>query len=414
MSAVTSGISEKTQRLAVPSVGHELHTWHIASELPVSRTKRSQGNGQYESTVPATLADVEFALPQSLGADVEEAAYALAAFDSYAAARLGAGSRVLGPMSAVLLRTEAASSSQIEQLTVGAKNLALETLLEGSSENAKVVVGNVRAMEAALNLGKDMNEANILAMHRALLLAQHGWEAEAGHYRRQLVWVGTNSYSPLGASHVAPQAELVERAMRDLLAFIARDDMPVIAQCAIAHAQFETIHPFADGNGRCGRALVYAILRNKGMAQQATPPISAGLLRQTERYFEALTAYREGDAAPIVDQFAQACLFAAGSGRRLIDALVEQLDLAREKLNGVRSDSPAWKVLPHLVAQPVVNTRYLRENAGMSKPQAERAIKQLGELGILTPRSGKQRNVLWEHRGILDVLDEYAAGLRRG
>lgn len=80
----------------------------------------------------------------------------------------------------------------------------------------------------------------------------------------------------------------------------------------------------------------------------------------------------------------------------------------------MRSDSPAWKVLPHLVAQPVVSTRYLREDIGMSKPQAEQAIKQLGELGILAPRSGKQRNVLWEHRGILGVLEGYAEGLRRG
>jgi Fic family protein len=86
-----------------------------------------------------------------------------------------------------------------------------------------------------------------------------------------------NGYSPLGASHVAPQAELIERSMQDLFAFITPDDMPVIAQCAIACAQFETIHPFADGNGRCGRALVYVILRNKGMAQQTTPPISTGL-----------------------------------------------------------------------------------------------------------------------------------------
>lgn len=79
--------------------------------------------------------------------------------------------------------------------------------------------------------------------------------------------------------------------------------------------------------------------------------------------------------------------------------------MAREKLNGVRSDSPAWKVLPHLIAQQVVNTRYLREGVDMGKPQAERAIKQLAELGILAPRSGKQRNVLWEYRGILDVLE---------
>jgi len=202
--------------------------------------------------------------------------------------------------------------------------------------------------------------------------------------------------------------------MADLLEFIERDDLPVVAQCAIAHAQFETIHPFADGNGRCGRALVHAILRNKGLSRNTAPPVSAGLLRDTEDYFAALTLFREGDASPIVRRFAEACRFAATSGRKLIDDLCEQLDEARADLYGVRSDAAVWRVLPNLIAQPIINTRYLQKTLGLSKPQAERAIKTLTERGVVVARTGKQRNVVYEHRGILDVLDEYAAGLRRG
>lgn len=402
-----------SERFEVPSVGREQHVWHISDDAPVSRSKRSKGNGPYESTVPATLAEVNLHLPADLGADAEDAATALTYFDAYAAATLGTGSHVLGPMSAVLLRTEATSSSQIEHLTVGAKNLALQTLDGAGSENAAVVVGNVRAMEAALELGRDMSERNILAMHQALLLAQDGWQSQAGRYRETLVWVGVNGYSPVGASHVAPQAELVPEAMNDLMAFIERDDIPVVVQCAIAHAQFETIHPFADGNGRCGRALVHAILRNKGLVTSTTPPVSAGLLRHTEEYFDALTSYRAGDARPIVEQFAEACRFAASSGRALIDDLASQLDEARVALEGVRADAAAWKVLPQLIAQPIVNARYLQETLGLSKPQSERALTTLAERGILTPRSGRQRNVVWQHQGIIDVLDDYAEGLRR-
>ncbi|PST46750.1 cell filamentation protein Fic [Bifidobacterium callitrichos] len=363
--------------------------------------------------VPARLASLELSISAALSADVEEAAGALSRFDMYAASRLGAGNHVLGPMSAVLLRTEATSSSQIEHLTVGAKNLALETIHESSSDNAAIVVGNVRAMEAALRLSKDMDEEHVLAMHRALMLAQPGWEEEAGRYRDRLVWVGTDSYSPRGASHVAPQAELIPAAMRDLLAFIARDDLPVIVQCAMAHAQFETIHPFSDGNGRCGRALVHAILQNKGLVHATTPPVSAGLLRRTDSYFDALTAFRNGDAEPIVESFVEACLFAASSGERLIDDLTHQLDLAREQLQGTRSDSPVWRVLPQLIEQPIVTTKYLCEALGLSKSQSERAIRRMESAGVLTARSGRQRNVIWEHRGILDVLDAYAVGLRR-
>ncbi len=407
-------IADDDERLAIPPVEHETHMWHIPGDAPVSRSKRSRGNGPYESTIPAHLADITLRLPPTLAADAEEAAYALAGFDSYAAFRLGEGSHVLGPMSAVLLRTEATSSSQIEHLTVGARNLALETLHEGVSDNAAVVVGNVKAMESALKLGSEMTEANILAMHRALLMNQRGWEQQAGRYRDRLVWVGTDGYSPRGASHIAPQAELVPEAMKDLLAFIGRDDIPVMAQCAVAHAQFETIHPFADGNGRCGRALVHAVLRNKRMALHTTPPISAGLLRRTTAYFDALTAYRAGDARPIVEQFAEAARYAASSGRELVDVLVEQLDVARESLHGIRRDAAVWKVLPHLIAQPIINTRYLQDAVGLSKSQAERAVGVLAERGVLTQRSGRQRSVVWEHRGILDVLDDYAVGLRRG
>ena len=90
-------------------------------------------------------------------------------------------------------------------------------------------------------------------MHEALLSSQRGWEEYAGAYRTNLVWVGTDSYSPRGAAHVGPQSELIADAKTDLLEFIKHDDLPVVAQCAITYAQFETIYPFADGNGRTGR-----------------------------------------------------------------------------------------------------------------------------------------------------------------
>ena len=83
--------------------------------------------------------------------------------------------------------------------------------------------------------------------------------------------------------------------MADLMLFLQRDDIPVLLQCALAHAQFETIHPFADGNGRTGRALIHAILRNKGLASHIVPPVSAGPLHETDQYFAALilrSAYR--------------------------------------------------------------------------------------------------------------------------
>jgi Fic family protein len=397
----------------VPAEGHEKHYWKPADDGYYSRSARARATGPYESAIPATIAGLEPSLPVDLSAEIESAAQALSSFDHYAALTLGAQSSVLGPMSTVLLRTESTSSSQIENLTVGARRLALESLGEGRGGNAAVVVGNVRAMEAALSMSVELSEHNILTMHQALLCAQHGWENQAGKYRDQLVWVGTSGIGPRGASHVAPQADLVPACMHDLIAFISRDDLPVIAQCAIAHAQFETIHPFADGNGRVGRALVHAILRNKGLTSNTTPPVSAGLLTDTEGYFAALEAYRRGDARPIVECFANASRFAASSGRGLIDSLAAQIGLSRSKLAGIRKDSGVWRVLPYLIAQPIVNAKYLIDHCGMSKVAVGRALRILAENGVVVERTGGKRNMVWEHAGILEVLDDYAEGLRR-
>lgn len=211
----------------------------------------------------------------------------------------------------------------------------------------------------------------------------------------QLVWVGTDSYTPCGASFVGPQPELIDACMADLMLFLQRDDIPVLLQCALAHAQFETIHPFADGNGRTGRALIHAILRNKGLASHIVPPVSAGLLHETDQYFAALTAFREGDAAPLVSVFTQACQFAASSGTELITQLEAQLAHTKQLLAGVRRDASVWRVLPHLAAQPIINSRYLQSAVGLTKPQAERALKTLARVGALTARNSAKRNVVW-------------------
>ena len=178
-----------------------------------SRARMAEASGPYRSTVPPKIADWAPDVAADLAADTEEAAAALSRFDDYARAVLGESSPSLGPMSSILLRTESTSSSQIEDLTVGARQLALAEIDQSTSDNARTVVANVRAMEAALDLADSLDTAAVLEMHRALLSGQRGWEEHAGQWRDQLVWIGTSSVSPRGASHVAPQAALVPGAM---------------------------------------------------------------------------------------------------------------------------------------------------------------------------------------------------------
>ena len=269
-------------------------------------------------------------------------------------------------------------------------------------------------MESALEMAQPVNLDSILSMHQSWMTQQAGMEDEAGKLRSELVWIGgTDTAGTRGSIYVAPHHELVHDALEDLVEFISRTDLPAIAQAAIAHAQFETIHPFVDGNGRTGHALVHSILRSRRITQYTTAPFSAGILRNTAAYFDALKAYRAGDAAPIIHTFINASIFAANTGKELIDSLAAQLDDSAAKVAGLRSSSAAWKILPLLISQPVVNARYLKGQLDLGDAAVQRALSLLTERGVLVEKSGRSRNRIWQHDGVLKALDEYAKTLRR-
>lgn len=400
-------------QLAVPPVSWEERVWVPSSGNMFLRSELRLQTGPYKSALVPSLRDLAPSLTPEIVTDLEDATRALTAFDQYVSSRLGPGHSATAPMSAILLRTESASSSQIEKLTASARSLALAELQEGSSSNAALVVGNIRAMEAALRLSDHLSVTTILDMHQALLASDRDLASHAGRLRNELVWVGNGDAGPLRADFVPPQAEYVAESVNDLVAFMERDDLPVLLQAAVAHAQFLTIHPFMGGNGRTGRALSQSLLRNKGVSTQVSVPFSAGLLRDTSRYFAALQSFRLGNAEPIVRTFTAAVRYAAATGSTLIDQLASELALSSEKLRGVRSQSAAFKVLPLLIGQPVINVDYLVRTAGFNKMTATRAIDLLVERKVLTEVTGNRRNRVWQHTGVLGILDEYAAQIRR-
>lgn len=159
--------------------------------------------------------------------------------------------------------------------------------------------------------------------------------------------------------------------MADLIRFAHRDDVPALVH--LAHAQFGTIHPFTDGNGRTGRALVHAMLSVRQLTGHITVPISAGLLVNTGSYFDALTRYRAGDPEPIVRQFVDATFYAVGTGRRLVDELCAVRAAYRERTIA-RADSVVWPLIDSLIAQPVVTGSYVAESFGISGVAAQRAV----------------------------------------
>ena len=252
-------------------------------------------------------------LPSDVLANAEEASNEIARFDS----ELG---DEIAPFASVLLRTESTTSSNIENLTASARDIAeAEALGDTSRRNAALIVGNTEAMKAAIALADRIDRTAILAIHEALMHSSN--PGIAGKWRTEQVWVGGGSFGPRGADFVAPQQDRVPDAIDDLIRFTERSDIPVLPQTAIAHAQFETIHPFPDGNSHTGRALIQAMLRTKRLSRQMTVPVSAGLLTDLDADLDALGAYRQGDPLPIVEQLSAASILAVLNGRHLIGDL---------------------------------------------------------------------------------------------
>lgn len=354
--------------------------------------------GTYHPAVPAKIADLVLDLPPSVSAEAESAGREITRFD----AELGGE---IAPFAAVLLRSESAASSEIENLSASARAIAEAELPGGrSGRNAEMIVANTAAMRAAVALSDTVDAGAILAMHRALMANEP--RHTPGEFRTEPVWIGGGS-TPIGATFVGPRHELVPGAIGDLIAFAQRADFPTLAQVAVAHAQFETIHPFTDGNGRTGRALVQAMLRNKGLTRRVTVPLSAGLLADTDSYFAALTAYRDGDAAPIIERFSQASVLAIANGRQL----VVEIRGIRESWNDVitaRSDSAVWKVADLLTRRPVVNAALLAQELGIESTNAHRYLSPLTDAGILIGTTSGPRNRVWRSPEVLAALDAFA------
>ncbi len=354
--------------------------------------------GKYDAAVPASIAELAVALPAAVLADAEEASNEITRFD----AELG---DEIAPFSAVLLRSESAASSNIENLTASARAIAeAEALGDTSRRNAALIVSNTEAMKAAVALADRLDQNAILAMHAALM--RDSDPVSAGHWRTEQVWIGGGNFGPRGADYIAPHQARVPDTIADLIAFTRRTDVPTLPHIAIAHAQFETIHPFTDGNGRTGRALIQAMLRHKRLTRQITVPVSAGLLTDTDAYFGALGSFRDGDPIPIVERLSEASLLAVANGRQLI----ADLRSLREDWNAriiARRDSAVHRVADLLIKHPVFNAQLLQRELGIRTGNARRYVDPLAEVGIIVEFTDRARNRAWRAPEVLSALDAF-------
>ncbi|HEY6793269.1 MAG TPA: Fic family protein [Kineosporiaceae bacterium] len=320
-----------------------------------------------------------------------------------------------------LLRSESVASSRIEHLRASQRDVGIAMIREGVGGGAALVAANVRAMTEAVRLGGDTRPGTVddlLEIHRVLLGHDPAQHEYAGRLRSVQNWVGGSYHSPRGALFVPPPPGLVGPLVDDLVRFCQRTDLDPVAQAAVAHAQFETIHPFADGNGRTGRALVHVVLRRRGLVTRTVVPVSTVLLADVDAYFAGLADYRAGRLDVWLARFAAATSHAASAGLRLAAELDEIRAEWWEAVRPRRGSAGAL-ILDALLRQPVVDIDSLRAFAPGGDPGGRhvadknlyRAVDRLAAAEILTEVSGGGRNRVWAALDVLDLLERFETSL---
>lgn len=388
-----------------PSITYETCAWERdydeLSLIPKSRRRKILPT--YEAALPAKIAQLKVNLPTEIQRRIADVEVAVTRFDEAQGARDW-------DLPALLLRSESSSSSQIERLTSSVRNVALAELSDRAPANALLIAGNVAAMREALRQGGSVSIDSICRIHDVLMAGT----SEIEGLRDEQVWIGGTPYSPHGASFVPPHASRVPECIDDLIGFGVREDVPPVAKEAIFHAQFETIHPFTDGNGRTGRALVHRMLANDEVLLHSTLPVSAGLLHDVERYMKALDAYHEGEVEPIISCFADALELAVVIGLRIAADVDTVLDAWRAA-NTDRAGSASYSLPALLVEQPVVNVAYVADRLGITDRAARNLIETACERSILSKMGNAKRGAFYQADELIEVLEEASSlqGIRR-
>ena len=352
----------------------------------------------YRAAVPPAIAGRIPMLSEDAQREAEDAANELTRFD----AELGERVASFAP---VLLRSEAASSSQIENLTASARAIFSAELGVRRSRNAEEIAANTHAMRAALVLADDLSATAILEMHRVLMEEQP--RHTPGQWRDEPVWIGTRSDSPQGAEYVAPRHERIPALIEDLVRFMRETAAAPVIAVAVAHAQFETIHSFSDGNGRTGRALAQAMLRHRGVTRNVAVPVSAGLLADVSGYHAALGAYRTGDVEPVVRQFSLASFRSVANARRLVTD-IDRIRRGWDTQLVARKNSNAWKLLDVLTRRPVLNSATAAAELGVKQPNVYPPLRKLTEAGIVKSKNEHQLGPFWCSDDVLAAIDAFA------
>jgi Fic family protein len=393
---------------------YEEHTWPGSL---TGQTRRDRTPCGYRAYIPDPLAVRSLALPSDLVADLADADRAVAFLQDR-----GIGLASMESVARLLLRAEAVGSSYIEGLQVSARRLAREEFAERAGlptndDTARAVLGNIRAMSSALKLAeidRPITIDDLCELHRELLAGTRD-EHWGGVVREEQNWIG--GQNPCRAAFVPPPHEHVRDLLEDLCAFVSGDDHAPIVQAALAHAQFETIHPFVDGNGRVGRALIHLVLRRRGLAPNFVPPVSLILATNAGAYIAGLVSYRY-DARPDepaattaaiqwLDRFVNEMLRACADAVDFTEQLDELEGRWREAASPVRKNSATDALLSALPGLPILTVETAGAAIRRDRKPTNDAVNRLRDCGVLRQGTVGRRNRVFEVADLLDAITQF-------
>jgi len=380
-------------------------------------SRRDRRGCSYDAYIADPLVGWDLSLPADVAADIADAEAAVRDLNDAGTAHVS-----LEGLARFLLRAESVASSRIEGLAAATRRLAraeASIALGGDTDDrvAVEVIGNIAAMESAVDLATSADRFeldDLLSVHRTLM--NNSPTAELGGViRQEQNWIGGSSLNPCSAAFVPPPPEHLDGLLADLLDYINDDAHSPLVQAAITHAQFETLHPFADGNGRTGRSLVHVVLRRRGLAPKFVPPISLVLSTWPDDYINGLMTFRHLSEPNSTERSRAATewlrLFAAATSRSCRDAATYSADIDkitaawRSKLGRVRAKSSTDLLLRVLPGAPIITVESASKLIGRSKARTTDAVNALANAGVLRQRNiGRQRYRVFEAPDVLDLF----------
>lgn len=395
---------------------------HWITEASSGLARRDRRSCEYEAYIPDLLTGRDLMFEATATAEIADAEREIAIFDAQASTLVDTEA-----LARILLRAECVASSRIEGLEVGARRLlraeaAIDLGEQPTDVTAAEVLANIEAMASTIKQigpGDPITADILLEFHRRLMTGTR-LDAYAGSVRTEQNWIGGSDYNPCSATFVPPPPELVRGLLEDLCSFCNDEALPAIAQAALAHSQFETIHPFVDGNGRTGRALIHFVLRRRGLATRVLPPISLVLATRARDYVDGLQATRyRGSASSVaardginvwLARFAAACRRAVADASDFEEKAQQLQGVWRSKLGPVRAHSATDQLLSALPGAPVITVSSAAALIGRTFAPANGAIRRLTEAGILKPLKLGLRNRAFEAP---DAIEAFTALERR-